>query len=213
MILLRRLIFPILILFAAAAGPAEAAVTMVFWSHEFGNEFPHAFVTLRGVPDAGGPPVDTNVGFTARHLSPKLLFGTVDGRLDVARPGYMRRSDAQFAIVLTDVQYAAVLALARAWSDSRYNLNSRNCVHFVQEAGRIAGLRGLDHPQLMKKPRSYLKAVAAANAGRVIVLALPGHAYLDTLPPLPPQQPAAPVRQGGGSARPPRGSDLHPPAD
>lgn len=168
---------------------AQAAVTVTFWSHELGNSFPHAFFTLRGVPDAGGRPVDLNYGFTARMLSPAILFGTVAGKLDIARPFYMAGSDAQFSVILTDRQYADLLALVAAWGgkngDSRYNLNRRNCVHFVQEAARLAGLTGLDHPGLMKKPRSFLKAVAAANPGRVVVLNLPGRAYLATLPALP----------------------------
>ncbi len=168
---------------------AQAAVTVTFWSHELGNSFPHAFFTLRGVPDAGGRPVDLNYGFTARTLSPAILFGTVAGKLDIARPFYMAGSDAQFSVILTDRQYADLLALVAAWGgkngDSRYNLNRRNCVHFVQEAARLAGLTGLDHPGLMKKPRSFLKAVAAANPGRVVVLNLPGRAYLATLPALP----------------------------
>lgn len=185
-----------LLSFAAAAVwlltavAAQAAVTVTFWSHEFGNSFPHAFFTLRGVPDAGGPPVDANYGFTARTLSPAILFGTVAGKLDIAKPFYMAGSDAQFSVILTDRQYADLLALVAAWagkagSDSRYDLNRRNCVHFVQEAARLAGLTGLDHPRLMKKPRSFLKAVAAANPGRVVVLNLPGRAYLATLPALP----------------------------
>ncbi|WP_342355169.1 hypothetical protein [Sphingomonas sp. CFBP 8760] len=168
---------------------AQAAVTVTFWSHELGNSFPHAFFTLRGVPDAGGPPVDVNYGFTARTLSPAILFGTVAGKLDIAKPFYMAGSDARFSVILTDRQYADLLALVAAWSgkngDSRYNLNRRNCVHFVREAARLAGLTGLDHPGLMKKPRSFLKAVAAANPGRVVVLNLPGRAYLATLPALP----------------------------
>ena len=73
--------------------------------------------------------------------------------------------------------------------DSHYNLNQRNCVHFVQEAARRIGLVGLDHPELMKKPRSYLKAVAQANADRVTVIGQDGKEYLASLPPLP----AAPV--------------------
>lgn len=158
---------------------------MTFWSHELGNEFPHAFFALRGVPDAGGGPVDVNYGFTAKSLTPAILFGTVQGRLDLATPSYMRRSDVQFSLVLTDAQYAAVLALVREWGetgDTRYNLNRRNCVHFVQEAARRAGLSGTDQPALMKKPRSYLRAVAAANPGRVVVLNVDGRDWLDTLP-------------------------------
>ena len=171
-----------------ASVPARAAVTITFWSHELGNSFPHAFFTLRGVPDAGGAPVDANYGFTAKSISPKLLMGTVAGRLDVSKPGYIAGSDAQFAIVLTDAQYAQVLTLIAAWDektgDGHYNLNDRNCVHFVKEAARILGLTGIDQPKLMKKPRSYLKAVAAANPDRVTRVDMHGKAYLASLPPL-----------------------------
>ncbi|MFS0770692.1 hypothetical protein [Sphingomonas sp. 1P08PE] len=179
----------IVLVWLVAALPAQAAVTATFWSHELGNSFPHAFFTLRGTPDAGGPAVDLAYGFTARTLSPAILWGTVAGRLEAVKPSYIGGSDAQFAVVLTDAQYASLLALARGWSeeggDNSYNLNRRNCVHFVQEAARRIGLTGLDQPKLMKKPRSYLKAVTIANQGRVIALGIPGKAYLSTLPPLP----------------------------
>jgi len=168
--------------------PAQAAVTMTFWSHELGNSFPHSFFTLRGVPDAGGAPVDANYGFTAKSISPALLWGTVKGRIDVADPAYMASSDAQFSVTLTDAQFAAVLALVREWDektgDAHYNLNRRNCVHFVAEAARRAGLVGLDQPKLMKKPRSFLLAVEAANAGHVTAINQHGAAYLAALPPI-----------------------------
>lgn len=175
--------------------PVQAAVTITFWSHEFGNSFPHAFFTLRGVPDAGGAPVDANYGFTAKTVSPALLWGTVPGRLDIAKPDYMASSDAQFSVVLTDAQYADVLALVREWDDKtgdgHYNLNRRNCVHFVQEAARRSGLVGLDQPGLMKKPRSFLLAVQAANSGHVLLVNQHGQQYLANLPPLSPASPAA----------------------
>lgn len=168
--------------------PAQAAVTITFWSHELGNSFPHAFFTLRGVPDAGGAPVDLNYGFTARAISPAILMGTVGGKLDIAKPAYIDGSDAQFSVNMTDAQYAAVLALVTAWGeksgDSHYNLNTRNCVHFVQEAARRVGVAVLDFPKLMKKPRSFLKAVAAANPRQLTVIDRPGRTYLATLPPL-----------------------------
>lgn len=178
----------VLILWLGVALPAHAAVTMTFWSHEFGNSFPHAFITLRGVPDAGGTPVDADYGFTAKTISPAILFGTVPGRVEPSPKTYIGKSDAQFAVTLTDVQYNAVLALIAAWSekagDARYNLNNRNCVHFVREAARVAGLTGIDQPGLMKKPRSYLLAVEAANDGRVIKVNQDGKTYLATLPPI-----------------------------
>lgn len=213
-VVLRRLLAASLLLGSLfASAPAWAAVTITFWSHELGNSFPHAFFTLRGTPDAGGKPVDVNYGFTAKSITPKLLMGTVAGRLDVSKPGYIAGSDAQFAMVLSDVQYAQVLALIAAWDektgDGRYNLNDRNCVHFVKEAARIAGLSALDQPKLMKKPRSYLKAVAAANPGRVMLVDMHGKAYLASLPPLtagpvvvvsPATTPVAPVGAAAGLA-------------
>ncbi|WP_267397041.1 MULTISPECIES: hypothetical protein [unclassified Sphingomonas] len=187
--LLRPLLGLLLTLSALlGAVPAFAAVTITFWSHELGNSFPHAFFTLRGVPDAGGPPVDANYGFTAKAITPKLLMGTVGGRLDIAKPGYINGSDAQFSVMLSDAQYSQVLALIAAWDDKtgdgHYNLTNRNCIHFVKEAARIAGLTGLDQPGLMKKPRSYLQAVEAANIGVVTPVRRHGKDYLASLPPL-----------------------------
>jgi len=189
----RSLLRPLLALFLLlgtlfGSAPAWAAVTITFWSHELGNSFPHTFFTLRGVQDAGGPPVDVNYGFTAKSISPALLMGSVAGRLDISKPFYIGGSDAQFSVMLSDAQYAQMLALIAAWDektgDGRYNLNDRNCIHFVKEAARIAGLTNLDYPKLMKKPRSYLQAVAAANPDRVTIIRMHGKAYLASLPPL-----------------------------
>lgn len=171
---------------------------MTFWSHELGDSFPHAFVSVRGVPDAGGPPVDTTYGFTAKSISPAILFGAVRGEVEPLKVSYMASSDAQFSVILTDAQYGQLLTLVGAWSektgDATYRLNGRNCVHFVKEAARVAGLSDLDRPKLMKKPRSYLLAVQAANATLVTKVNMDGKAYLATLPPLtalPPSLPAA----------------------
>ncbi len=168
-----------------AALPAHAAVTMIFWSHELGQTFPHAFVTLRGTPDRGGPPVDTNYGFTAKSVSPAILFGPVPGRMEVLKSDYIDSSTAHFSVLLTDAQYADILALVAAWSDDKgygvYRLASHNCVHFVKEVAHRVGLVDLDRPKLMKKPRSYLNAIGVANAGRVTRIDLHGKAYRATL--------------------------------
>ncbi len=178
----------LLCLCAGYALPAQAAVTITFWSHELGNSFPHAFFTLRGVADAGGAPVDANFGFTAKSLTPALLFKPVAGKLDIATPFYIKGSDAQFSVVMSDAQYAAVLQLVDAWSegkpDSVYRVADHNCVTFVKEAARLVGLSALDQLGLMKKPRSYLKAVQAGNAGRVIPVGMHGRAYLASLGPI-----------------------------
>jgi len=169
----------------ALPASANAAVTITFWSHELGNDFPHAFFSLRGTPDAGGAAVDTSYGFTAKSITPAILFGKVSSRLDIAKPRYVRGSDAQFAVTVTDAQYAAVLALVDAWGGNKvkYDLDTHNCIHFVKEAARLVGLTGLDQPKLMRRPRSYLQAVAAANPGRITVIRRHGRDYLPTLPP------------------------------
>lgn len=183
--ILRRFLTGVL-LWCALSMPASAAVTITFWSHELGNSFPHAFFTLRGTPDAGGPAVDANYGFTPKAISPAMLFGTIPGRLDIAKPGYIRGSDAQFSLTMTDAQYDAVLAMVRQWGDpaTRYDLKTRNCVHFTKEAARLLGLTNLDQPGLMKKPRSYLKTLASANAARVTILGVHGKTYLAGLAPI-----------------------------
>lgn len=174
------------LLFAIVAMPAHAAVTITFWSHDFGNSFPHAFIMLRGTPDAGGAAVDASYGFTAKSITPKLLFGNVAGRIERPKRAYMAGSHVRFARTLTDTQYAAVLALIREWDertgDATYNLSKRNCVTFVREAARRSGLEQVDFPRLMKKPASYLHAVMAAQPDAVVAIEQMGKTYLPTLP-------------------------------
>lgn len=178
--------FALLLLALATIVPAQAAVTITFWSQEFGQNFPHAFFTFSGAPDAGGPAVNESYGFTAKAITPALLMGSVGGRIDRPKPSYIARSNAHFSVVLSDAQYAAVRSLIVEWSetgDSHYNLNRRNCVHFVAEAARRSGLQVVEDKKLMKKPRSFVQSVEQANAGRVTVIELPAKAYFATLPP------------------------------
>ena len=147
--------------------PAVAAVEIGFYSRELGgNNFPHAFVTLTGTVDATGERVDTSYGFTARAVTPGLLFGSVAGEVIVEGPQQIARSDRQFALRLSDAQYAAVMAVVEQWQNRAqpsYNLNRRNCVHFVAELARTVGLRVENSDRLMKRPRSFLIHVRSLN--------------------------------------------------
>jgi hypothetical protein len=149
------------------AAPALAAVEIAFYSRELGgNNFPHAFVHLSGTVDGTGEAVDIAYGFTARHISPGILWGSVAGEVVVETPRQIARSDRQFALTLTDAQYGAVLAIVEQWRGRRqpsYNLNRRNCVHFVAELARIVGLRVENHRELMRRPRSFLQHVLSLN--------------------------------------------------
>jgi hypothetical protein len=161
-----RLLLALLLLFGLAA-PAAAAVEIAFYSRELGgNNFPHAFVTLRGTVDETGEAVDTSYGFTAKAVSPAILFGSVAGEVIVEGGQQIARSDRQFSLILSDAQYRAVMGVVQAWRDRAqpsYNLNRRNCVHFVAELARTVGLRVEDAASLMKRPRSFLQHVRAQN--------------------------------------------------
>ena len=107
------------------ATPAAAAVEIAFYSRELGgNNFPHAFVSLRGTVDATGERVDTSYGFTARAISPGILFGSVAGEVVVEGPQQIARSTRQFAMTLDDARYRAVMAvvgvtIASTWVSAR----------------------------------------------------------------------------------------------
>jgi len=157
---------------ALAATPARAAVELAFYSYEMDVDgtnvrFPHAFLTLKGALDAGGPPMDLNYGFTAKSISPAILFGSVQGMMHAAPADYVAKSDKQFVLTLTDAQYEAVRQRILAWKAEglRYHVDRRNCVTFVREVARAAGLKVRDDGKLIRKPRSWLQDLARRNGG------------------------------------------------
>ena len=163
---IRRLALTLVLLCPFLAGPAFAAVEIAFYSRELGTNFPHAFVVLKGTVDATGEQVDTNLGFTARSVTPALLFGAVRGEVEAVDPGYIARSDRQFAVTLTDDQYHRVLAVAEEWRNApqpNYRLRQHSCVHFVSAIAEAIGLRVDNEQRLMNRPRSFLQRVRSLN--------------------------------------------------
>lgn len=164
---MRRLIIaPFLFLLLSLASPAAAQVVVTFYSHDLDDHFPHAFFTLKGKTIEGGEAVDTNYGFTAKTIGPAILFGSVPGRIDIAKPGYVGHSTAHFSMTLTDAQYRALLAVVEKWRNApgeSYNMNRSNCVHFAGEAAQAIGLNVTFPQKLMKKPRSYLEEIQRLN--------------------------------------------------
>lgn len=157
------------LLLALAPACAWAAVELAFYSHEFDarrGRYPHAFVTLTGAPDAGGRRVDANYGFTARRVTPAILTSPVEGMLHSADRAYIGRSQRRYALILSDRQYAAVRARLVAWrrEGDTYDLNRRNCVHFVREIARAAGLAVREDAAFIKQPSAFLQDLARRNA-------------------------------------------------
>ena len=146
--------------------PAFAQITVAFYSHELGSSFPHAFIVLKGTPESGGPPVDANFGFTAKSVTPALLMGPVSGVVETAKPAYVNHSDRKFAMTISDQQYVALMALIEKWKTlpgKSYDLNRRNCIHFVGEVALALGLNVVFERKLLKRPRSFLENVMRLN--------------------------------------------------
>lgn len=148
--------------------PACAEVSATFYSHDFGDHFPHALVKLKGTVDSTGEQVDTNYGFTAVSVSPAILMGSVKGMIETKSPKYIADSNAHFTLRLTDTQYAQLMALVEQWRTmpgKSYNLNSRNCVHFAMEAAALLGLQVNRKSKFFKKPKSFILEVMKLNPG------------------------------------------------
>ncbi len=164
---LRRLTaFVAAALLALTAAPAWAAVSITFYSKELGSSFPHAFVILEGTPDRGGPRIAEDYGFTAKTISPAILWGKVAGKVITDHSaGYVKGSDRHFTVALTDSEFDKVTATIERWRAARqpsYDLDKHNCVHFVADLAAAIGMTP-DTSKLMKKPRSFLEALTAQN--------------------------------------------------
>ncbi len=162
----RTMFLSLLAIFLCAPPAAHAAVVVSFYSHDFGDRFPHAFVTLKGRLDATGEAVDTNYGFTAQSVSPAILLGSVKGYVQTSKPDYVAKSDRQFSLTLDDATYVRLTAKIREWQDRKqpsYNLGKHNCVHFVMELAEVVGLKVNRKSKYFKKPKSFLLEVKELN--------------------------------------------------
>ena len=164
-----------LAVFSVMATPANAAVTIAFYSHDLrlidgaSTDFPHAFVVLDGT-DSSGAMVHAEYGFSARNIFVNVLWEPVDGALDVGplSSTYMAEATRHFSLVLTDMQYRAVLDVVHKWAtwpQPSYDIDTHNCVSFVKEIAVAVGLAVSNDRKFVRHPREFLADVAARNAG------------------------------------------------
>jgi hypothetical protein len=145
---------------------ANAQVVATFYSHDFGDHFPHAFIKLKGRVEATGEAVDTNFGFTAVSVSPAILMGSVKGMIETKDAKYVANSNPHFSLKLSDAEYRKLIDHVERWrglSGKSYNLNKRNCVHFVMEAAALLGLSVNRRSKFFKKPKSFVLEVMKLN--------------------------------------------------
>jgi hypothetical protein len=154
-------------LVAVVAVPAAAAVQITFYSKELGATFPHAFVTLAGTLDRSGQRIDVDYGFTAKTVSPAILFGRVAGEV-ISDHGaaYIKASDKHFSLALSDAEYDRLMATVARWRGTpqpSYDLGTHNCIHFVADLAASLGMKADVPKKLTRKPRSYLDYLTDGN--------------------------------------------------
>ena len=155
---------------ALTAGQAWAAVTVTFYAHPGARVrggyllFPHAYVHAEGTLDATGEHVDWSAGFTARSPGPQLLFARGGGVVQAPDARYVGEGRPFLRLTVDDSTWRAIRARADWWNSpegSVYDLRRRNCITFVADLARVAGLRTAPEPSM--KPGTFLEATAALN--------------------------------------------------
>ncbi len=166
---LTRLLAPLLALLAFGwSGAALADVQIHFHSFNgsvvFGR-YPHTFIVLEGELE-NGTRVNENYGFTAKDISPAILRGPVEHAVMSEKEKYIHSTNRHFTLTITDEQYRQITAEVRKWQNAPgkfYDLETRNCIHFVGRMAQILGLR-VDYPDnMLRRPKKWLNRVASLN--------------------------------------------------
>ncbi|MEO9600174.1 hypothetical protein [Parasphingorhabdus sp.] len=163
--LLRMTGMAALLFMACFSVTARAEVTVTFYSHDFGKNFPHAFFVAKGAL-ANGKKVDTGFGFTAINVSPGILFGSVKGHVKAPSADYIASSNPHFTVKIDDGKYRELLAVVKKWQaipQKSYSLNKRNCVHFINDVIKTLDLKTNLKTANWKKPRSFMEEVMKLN--------------------------------------------------
>jgi hypothetical protein len=160
------------LLLALLPTPSWAAVRITFYSKELGASFPHAFVIMEGTLDRDGRRIGEDYGFTAKTISPAILWGKVKGEVITDHTeSYIAGSDRHFTLTLSDAEYDRVMATVARWRAHKqpsYDLDRQNCVHFVADIAAGIGLQPQPRKGLMKKPRSFLESLIEANRSALL---------------------------------------------
>jgi len=167
---MKRLFKHLLLLFTLLwTAPAFAEVQIHFHSFNgnvFWGRYPHTFIVLEGTLEETGAAVNENYGFSARRVTPAILTGPVEHMVLAESAKNVRKTNRHFSMTLTDEEFRKVKALVISWQEAPgkfYDLEKRNCIHFVGEIGRLLGLK-VDYPEeLLRRPKKWLNRISAMN--------------------------------------------------
>ena len=166
-----RVLAPLLLIAAILVGsaPAHARVDVHFHSFNgsvlFGR-YPHTFVVFEGTLEDTGETIFENYGFSARVASPAVLAGPVEHIVMEEEEKYISTTNRHFTLTVSADTYRRMKAEVIAWRDAPgrfYDLNTRNCIHFVGAMAVLGGLT-VDYPrEMLRRPRAWLDRVTELN--------------------------------------------------
>lgn len=130
------------------------------------GRYPHTFIVLEGTLEETGQRVEENYGFTAKTVSPAVLSGPVVHDVTVEKAKYIKSTNRHFTIPISDAQYWRIRKEVDAWRNAPgkyYDLDKRNCIHFVGRMAELVGLK-VGYPQnMLRRPKAWLNHVTGLN--------------------------------------------------
>ena len=159
----------LLVLFALSL-PSLAAAQVQITFHSFNGSvvagrYPHTFVSMEGTLE-DGTAVKENYGFSAKRATIAVLRGPVPHIVMTEKEKWLTKTNRHFTLTMNDEQYRKVKALVIAWRDAPgryYDLETRNCIHFVGEIGKILGLTVSYPEDMLRKPKAWLNHITRLN--------------------------------------------------
>ncbi|RPF72641.1 hypothetical protein EG799_02850 [Aurantiacibacter spongiae] len=150
------------------AAPAQAEVDVSF--HSFNGSvlwgrYPHTFVVMRGTLD-DGTRIDENFGFSARNSAEAIMSGPAAHMILTETPETIADTNRHFTVTVSDATYRRLRAEVIAWRDypgKYYDLDERNCIHFVARIAQLVGLRADVPSEYLRRPKAWLNYVIRRN--------------------------------------------------
>lgn len=150
------------------APSAQAQVSVAF--HSFNGSvlwgrYPHTFVVFDGTLDTGQR-IRENFGFSAKHTSQAITNGPAEHEIIVEDWDTVEDTNLHFTINVTDAQYRALRAEVERWRNypgRYYDLDERNCIHFVAALAQIVGVQADVPERFLRRPKAWLNYVTRNN--------------------------------------------------
>lgn len=148
---------------------AFAQVTISFHSFNgsvlFGR-YPHTFVVMQGTLETTGEKVNENYGFSAKRVGPAVLNGPVEHGIYTEKQKYIDSTNRHFTLPISDAQYWKIRAEVDKWRNAPgkfYDLDTRNCIHFVGAIAEVVGVKIAYPKDMLRRPKAWLNHVTGMN--------------------------------------------------